>query len=359
MLQSLLNEDIVMSETKTLDKIDIEIEHKDVFPNLSAGSTELVAKEEEKINQLSSSVEGQYANIADRLLANQKIADAGVLGTQLNQLISTAKEFDPSRFKKKGFLSKIMNALSGAKDQILAHSDTVNERIERVVKEIDKQINLHENRQKDLDDLMVYNQQYHEHLTKNIEKGHQLIEQLEVKKAEIDTKVNDQDTFAAADSYALQNQINRVHALIQEFENSRMRSKQVAIELETMKQSGTSLIQTVKVAKQSLIPNWKMALIQFIMSTEQEKTVNYATSLHKANDEALKALGSKIGENAERAAALVNSQTITIERLTDLNNQIIETGKRVEAINKSAEEQRVVNAQKRKELEANLIKSVK
>lgn len=359
MLQSLLNEDIVMSETKTLNKIEIDIENKNVFPNLSAGSTELVAKEEEKINQLSASVEGQYANIADRLLANQKIADAGVLGTQLNQLISTAKEFDPSRFKKKGLFSKIINAISGAKDQILAHSDTVNERIERVVKEIDKQISLHENRQKDLDDLMIYNQQYHEHLTNNIEKGHQLIEQLEAKKAEIDTKVNDQDTFAAADSFALQNQIGRVHALIQEFENSRMRSKQVAIELETMKQSGTSLIQTVKVAKQSLIPNWKMALIQFIMSTEQEKTVNYASSLHKANDEALKALGSKIGENAERAAYLVNSQTITIERLTDLNNQIIETGKRVEAINKAAEEQRTVNAQKRKELEKNLIDSVR
>ena len=206
---------------------------------------------------------------------------------------------------------------------------------------------------------MVYNQQYHEHLTNNIEKGKALVQQLEAKKAEIDQKVNDQDTFAAADSFAIQNQIVRVHALIQEFENSRMRSKQVAIELETMKQSGTSLIQTVKVAKQSLIPNWKMALIQFIMSTEQEKTASYATSLNKANDEALKALGSKIGENAERAATLVNTQTITIERLTELNNQIIETGKRVEAINKTAAEQRLVNQQKRKELEANLINSVK
>ena len=359
MILDLLNDDNIMSETKTLNKIDIEIENKNVFPNISAGTTALVAKEEEKINELSSSVEGQFANIADRLLANQKIADAGVLGTQLNQLISTAKEFDPSRFKKKGIFSKIVNALSGAKDQILAHSDTVNERIERVVKEIDKQINLHENRQQDLDDLMVYNQQYHEHLTNNIEKGKALVQQLEAKKAEIDQKVNDQDTFAAADSFAIQNQIVRVHALIQEFENSRMRSKQVAIELETMKQSGTSLIQTVKVAKQSLIPNWKMALIQFIMSTEQEKTASYATSLNKANDEALKALGSKIGENAERAATLVNTQTITIERLTELNNQIIETGKRVEAINKTAAEQRLVNQQKRKELEANLINSVK
>ena len=79
----------------------------------------------------------------------------------------------------------------------------------------------------------------------------------------------------------------------------------------------------------------------------------------KTRDEALKALGSKIGENAERAATLVNTQTITIERLTELNNQIIETGKRVEAINKTAAEQRLVNQQKRKELEANLINSVK
>ena len=47
----------------------------------------------------------------------------------------------------------------------------------------------------DLDDLMVYNQQYHEHLTNNIEKGKALVQQLEAKKAEIDQKVNDQDTF--------------------------------------------------------------------------------------------------------------------------------------------------------------------
>lgn len=348
-----------MNETKTENKIDIEIENKNVFPNLSNSSTSLVAIEEEKIKNLSSSVEGQYANIADRLLENQKIADAGELGKQLNQLISTAKEFDPARFKGKSIFSKISNFISGAKDQILAHSDTVKDRIARVVSEIDKQIVLHENRQKDLDDLMVYNQQYHEHLTKNIEKGNLLIGQLESKKNEVDAKVNDQDTFAAADSYALQNQINRVHALIQEFENSRMRAKQVAIELETMKQSGTSLIQTVKVAKQSLIPNWQMTLLQFIMSKEQDKTANYADVLHKANDEALKALGSQIGQNAEKAATLVNSQTISIERLTDLNNQIIETGKRVEAINKAAVEQRAINAKKRKELETNLINSVK
>lgn len=354
-----INEDKIMSETKTTDKIEIEIENKDVFPDLSKGSTELVSIKEEKINELSSSVEGQYANIADRLLANQKLADAGVLGSQLNQLISTAKEFDPSRYKKKGLIGKVVNFLSGAKEQILAHSDTINERVERVVQQINSQIKLHEDRQTDLENLMVYNEQYHSHLTSNIEKGKKLLVELEETKRESDKQSENQDTFAAAQSFALQNQIQRLHALIQEFENNRLRSKQVAVELETMKSSGVSLIQTVKVAKQTLIPNWKMTLIQFVMSNEQEKTAGFATMMKDANDEALKSLGSSIGKNAENAAKLVNSQTVTIERLADLNSKIIETGKRVNEINLKAEQDRETNKQKRAELEKQLIESIR
>lgn len=357
------NEDSEMSEskttssveTKTLDETSIEIEHNNVFPNMSAGTTQLVALKEQKINDLANSVDGQYATIADRLLDNQKIADAGVLGGHLNHLIATAKEFDPSKFKSKSWIGKIVNFVSGAKDQLLANSDSVNDRIERVLKEIDKQIALHESRQADIQELKAYNESYHNHLTKNIEKGKAMIEELEAAKAEADAKSYDSDSFAASESHALKNQIMRVHALVQEFENSRMRSKQVDVELETMQQSGRNLIQTVKVAKQSLIPNWKMALIQFIMSREQAKTAGYSKSLIEANEQSMRALGNQIGENATQAATLVNTQSVSMELLAELNDKIIKTGQEVDKIIDKAKTDRETNAVKRKQLEKDLI----
>jgi len=349
--------DFVKTETK--DEASIEIEHAGLFPEMSTRSTQLVAMKERKINELSSSVDGQYANIANRLLDNQKIADAGVLGGHLNQLIATAKEFDPSKFKSKSWLGKLINTISGAKDQLLAHSDSVNDRIERVLKEIDKQIALHESRQTDIEELKAYNESYHTHLTKNIEKGKAMLEELEAAKAEADAKSSDSDSFAAAESYALKNQIMRVNALIQEFEDSRMRSKQVDTELETMQQSGRNLIQTVKVAKQSLIPNWKMALIQFIMSREQAKTASYSQSLIEANRQSMRALGDQIGENAVKAAELVNTSSTGIEILSELNDKIIKTGQEVDKIIDKAKTDRETNAVKRKQLEKDLISNAR
>lgn len=319
----------------------------------------ITEKEEKEISMLSDSVEGKYASITDKLLSSHKVADAGVLGDQLNSLVLISKEYDPSRFQKKGLLSKLSNFFTGVKEQVLAHSDTVNERIERIVVVMNKEIDLHEKRQYDLDELMLENQQYHSSLTQNIKKAESLIEALIVKKENVETHIDDENSFASVDVMAIQNQLNRVRALKEEFENNRLRSKQVALEIESMKQSGVDLIQTVKTAKGTLIPTWKSVLLQFIIANEQEKTGKFKEQLNNSMDEATALLGKKISENRLRSAELINTQTFSIERLESLNNELINTSKKVKEKQIEAEKQQIENAKKREELTANLMNSIR
>lgn len=328
-----------------------------VYGNAQSEVQSLIKIEENKVNQITTSVEGRYGNITDRLLSNHKMADAGELGNQLNSLIMLSKEYDPEKFNKKGFIGKLFSFMSNTKEKLDAHRQSVDQRVERVVQDMDKQIKLHENRQNDMEDLMNYNRNYHNELTIGIDKLKEVIVVLEEKKSELERNNNNEDTFDAVDIYAMENQINRVHALIEELENNRIRSKQVAIELEEMKQTGITLIQTVKTSKLSLIPNWKMALIQFIMGEEQTKTIQHQDAIRNANDEAMAKLGTRIGENAKNANRLLNTQTTSLDRLTKLNEQMIDYKKELDQMNENAKKQREDNKEKRRQLEISMAKN--
>lgn len=321
-------------------------------------STELTTVTQNTISQLSNRNATDYKNITEKLLENQKIVSAGELGQQINELINTAAEFDPSKLNR-GLLGKLKAKLFGMKQQLFANSGSVQSRIDEIVSRIDKQLHLHETRQQDIYELYEYNRSYHDDLLVNIQTGEEIMEILKAKEAEFETELQENpDSFVAQDLKTLRNQMIRLQTTIDNFKNGTLLSKQTAAELELLKESGLDIFETVKSAKNSLIPIWKMALIKYIVAQEQGQTIQFADNLKKAHSEAIAKAGAAVSTTSVDAARLASSTVISIEDLAKLNNNLIETGKKVDQIHAEYEQKRKVEEERREQLEAELYEHI-
>ena len=313
-------------------------------------------KKDEIIQRLSDTDSGQYSKITDRMLANQKISDADVIGNYLDKLIDTARENDPNN-EKKGIVAKIFGAAKKTKSQLLAKSETIRQKIDKIVSEIDKQIDLHERRQTDIDDMIEYNEQYDFQLKNAIKRGYEIRSELEAYRDEISAITGD-DAPKPSDIIAINNQILRVASLIEEFESNRLRCEQVSNELEMSKQDGISIIQLVKTAKISLIPNWERTLIQNILNREQAASISAQQRMRESNNAAQRALGEQMTQNSINVANLMGEASTSMETLTVLNDRLIDVNAKVKEINKESLKRMAENSIKRKELSDSLQKSV-
>lgn len=321
-------------------------------------TTELTTVTQNSISELSNRNATDYKNITEKLLENQKIVSAGELGQQINQLIVTAAEFDPSKLNS-GFIGKIKSKIFGVKQQIFANSGSVQSKIDEIVNKIEKQLELHKTRQQDIYELYEYNRSYHDDLLVNIATGEKIMDVLKEKETEFERELeSNPDSFVAQDLKTLRNQIIRLQTTIDNFKNGTLLSKQTAAELELLKESGLDIFETVKSAKNSLIPIWKMALIKFIVAQEQGQTIKFADNLKKAHSEAIAKAGAKVSTTSVDAARLASSTVISIEDLASLNQNLIETGKKVDQIHSEYEEKRKVEEAKRSELEKELYEHI-
>lgn len=205
--------------------------------------------------------------------------------------------------------------------------------------------------------MIEYNEQYDFQLKNAIKRGYEIRAELEAYRDEISAITGD-DAPKPSDIIAINNQILRVASLIEEFESNRLRCEQVSNELEMSKQDGISIIQLVKTAKISLIPNWERTLIQNILNREQAASISAQQRMRESNNAAQRALGEQMTQNSINVANLMGEASTSMETLTILNDRLIDVNAKVKEINKESLKRMAENSIKRKELSDNLQKSV-
>lgn len=286
---------------------------------------------EEDISQLGSGASQNMDTISNRLLATQRAGDSGELGTQLNQLIITAKGLDPKSISNRGFIGKVLGVFGNAKEKFLANYDTVQKRIDTLVGQIDTEMNVQRHSLTDLDDLAVSLRDYHDNLSAAADKGDAMLITLDAQIVEAE-KTAANDAFSANDLADLRDRRNVLAKRVDDFRRNMLLAKQTGPSILMMKQNARDLVTTFDDIKVTTIPVWRGVFAQYLISLGQKQAAALTTSVRDATNEAIRKQADQLGQNAQAIAESRQRSTIDIETLQYNQDSLMKTLDAVAAI---------------------------
>lgn len=315
------------------------------IPAVGAGKS-LQLPSDQDIDQLSQDSRGGYATVAEKLLATHKTADAGAMGAQLNQLLATAKGLNPA--EQKSLVGKLLTHIRGEKEQILAHTQSVKQRIAELEKQMDQSASLQRQRITDLDGLKQENAAH----TQKLQAGLARAREWQATTAQaLQLPVDTTDPQAPARRQALQKLDQRLQITINDLQNAIVLDQQQAMELQATQDNARAILDEFDRAKNIAVPALTQLVAQQLIAIEQREAVKTDQAIRGMVNEAMLQAAQTLGQNQEQIATMQQTSMISVDTLDQCQNILEQTAQKVKAIEAQGMQQRQLDAQKRSELE--------
>jgi uncharacterized protein YaaN involved in tellurite resistance len=301
---------------------------------------------DQDIDQLSQDSRGGYATVAEKLLATHKTADAGEMGAQINQLLATAKGLNPS--EQKSLVGKVLTRIRGEREQILAHTQSVKQRIAELEKQMDQSAALQRQRIVDLEGLKQENAAH----TQKLQAGLARAREWQASTAQaLQLPVDTTDPQAPAKRQALQKLDQRLQITINDLQNAIVLDQQQAMELQATQDNARAILDEFDRAKNIAIPALTQLVAQQLIAIEQREAVKTDQAIRGMVNEAMLQAAQTLGQNQEQIATLQQTSMISVDTLDQCQNILEQAAQKVKAIEAQGAQQRQLDAQKRAELE--------
>lgn len=306
---------------------------------------------EQQISSLGNAGGATISGITHRLLANQRANDTEGLSSKLNDLIAQAKQLAPENTQQGG-ITGLFKKILGKKEQFFAQFDTVNNRIVILCNELNGERKTQETRKKDIEDLIVANQNYGQAMNNDFQNGQVYLEQLG---AEVERLDNPQTTEEAQALSEVKARYDLLEKKLTDLQALRLMSVNMHDKLMDMKNNAVSLMSTFDDIIGKVVPAYTLVFSQYIISMDQERAGKLQHSTMDAFNEAL-VKGSNLAlKNKEESAHLRNRQLVSIETLKLDHENMLKGIESVKRIDEEARTKRISYVQDIRDMEKKLI----
>lgn len=301
---------------------------------------------DQDLDQLSQDSRAGYASVAEKLLATHKTADAGVLGGQINQLLAEAKGLNPAQ--QKSLVGKFLTKVRGEKEQLLAHTQSVKQRIAELEKQMDQSAALQRQRITDLEGLKQENTAHTQKLQSGLERAKAWQQQTA---QALQLPVDSTDPQAPAKRQALQKLDQRLQITINDLQNAIVLDQQQALELQATQDNARAILDEFDRAKNIAVPALTQLVAQQLIAMEQRQAVQTDQALRGLVNDAMLQAAQTLGQNQEQIATMQQTSMISTDTLDKCQTILEQAAQKVKAIETQGAQQRQLDAQKRSELE--------
>lgn len=275
---------------------------------------------DKEIDEIGGDLGSNASKTTSKILASVKATDTDKFGADLNQLIATAKGLDPQKMKG-GFLAKVFGAMSGTKEKLMAQYENVDQRMDALIKEMDKQSKLMVTRTDDLEVMFEENYQTFNALEKEKLRGEQLLARLNESIEQRKGNVTDAfDIQRLADDQA---RAARLEKRIDDLGRSMQLARLAAPEIRQMQGHARSLVSNFRDIKDTTIPAWKSVFSRYIIGQEVKKSAQLQTSISDATNEAFRMQADQMRENTVAIATIQQRSIVDIETLEHMQTQLL------------------------------------
>lgn len=302
--------------------------------NLSPAAQPLVAAQrfvpaqtisDQDIEKLGDNYAMQLSGLSKKMLSSVRASDVDAFGEKLNALVGVAKELDPSKFKTKGIIASIQRMFGSAKEKMLAQYQSVEQRMNVLVGELDKSAQLQIQRVSDLEEMYAANLASHDGLGQAEEQGKQILVVMEKQLEEMteQAKSAPADTFTAQHLADYQAKMLRLEKRVDDLGRAKYLAKLSAPQIRIMQDNARTLAEKFNDIKVTTIPAWQNTFSMYLVQLEQQKGAQLANAVHDATDDAFKLQADLLRQNTQEITKAKQRSVVTIETLQHMQKQLM------------------------------------
>ncbi|MBN6739165.1 toxic anion resistance protein [Acidithiobacillus sp. MC6.1] len=322
-------------------------------------STIMALPTDADIDHLTQDARAGYASVTEKLLATHKTADMGDMGTQLNGLLMTAKGLDPKQ--QKSMIGKLMTHIRGEKEQILAHTQSVQGRIKELEAQMDQSANLQRQRIQDLDGLKKENVAHYQKLADALTRCTAWQQQTaQALTLPVDTAdpLHGADPQAGVKRSALQKLDQRLQITLNDLKNAQILDQQQALELQATQDNARAILDEFDRAKNIAVPALTALVAQQLIAIEQREAVKVDGAIRDMVTQAMTQAAQTLGDNSIRIATMQQQAIIGVDTLEQCQGILEQSAAKVHEIEAQGAAQRKIDEGKRADLERRLLSGV-
>jgi uncharacterized protein YaaN involved in tellurite resistance len=314
--------------------------------------TAIALPSEDDIQRLTSDSRAGYATVAEKLLATHKTADMGDMGKQLNTLLVTAKGLDPKQ--QKSIVGKAFAMFRSEKENILAHTQSVQGRIKELETDMAKSAALQQQRIQDIEGLKKENAAHYQKLADGLVRAAGWQQQ---SAAALQLPVDTSDPQAPMKRAALQKLDQRLQVLVNDLKNAQILDQQQALELQATQDNARAILDEFDRAKNIAVPALTALVAQQLIAIEQQQAIKVDGAIRDMVTSAMTQAAQTLGENSIQIATMQQQSIIGTDTLEKCQDILEQSATKVQEIEAQGAAQRKIDEQKRAELEKRLLAS--
>jgi len=289
---------------------------------------------------------------SQKILAGTKASAVDDFGDKLNELVATTKKLDPADIGKPSLIKKLFGIGSSVKDQFQAQYQTVEQRMNTLIAEIDSMAKLMEQRIDDLETMYKENEDAYKQLSQDIAQINSIVATM---KADLAAQPTPTDPIEAQRLNDYQELIDRLEKRADDLE----RGKQLVIlslpEIRIEQTNKRNLVASIATLKSTTIPAYQGLFSRYILAMETKKGNQVVAALQDATDEAFRKQADLVRQNAVDSAKAQQRSVVTTETLIHCRDQMLATLDDVKKINDAGRKARQDARPQLEQLEQSLI----
>lgn len=273
-----------------------------------------------EIDQLGQGSASRVADTSRKILESVRASDTEGFGQKLNELVSTAKQLDPSKMGKPGLIKRVLGFGGAVKEKMLAEYQTVEARMNVLSDELDKMAALMTKRVEDCEKMFVENEQTYVQLKGEVARGKQMHADMEVA---IKAFGQPTDPFELQKLADLQARADRLLKRVDDFERGMLIATNAAPEIRMQQAHNRALAQSVRDIKATTIPAWMGVFSRYVIAMEAKKGAELIHSVYDATDAAFRQQADLMRENSRTVAQAQQRSVVSTETLEHMQKQLI------------------------------------
>lgn len=309
---------------------------------------------ENDLDALTNAVSKGYGEASAKLMAMHKTADLDEMGKGINGLLLTAKGLNPNN-QKGGLISKLKNRVYGEKENLLAHTQSVQQRLNELCSVLERDNAKMQQEIQTLDAMKRDNLQDQMRCKQAIQTVQNWMEG--VKNALAVPMRDPNDIQEVNQRTALQHMQQRLGPMLASFQNALVLYQQMANELQTMQDTARGGVSQFQQIKMIAIPALTGLVSQQLINMEQKQMLETESAVMNMTNDAIQQAAQATGQNAIMAATLQQQSVIKVDDLIKAQDILEQANAEVQKIQEQGEIRRKEDDAKRAELEKRLLKT--
>lgn len=308
--------------------------------------------DDKAIEGLGGSTGAGVAKVSAKLLGTVRASDADVFGTQLNELIATAKGLDPAKLRSGGLLSRVTNMFGSVKEKMLSQYQVVESRMDTLVAEMTRHANVHRARIQDFDEMYKGLEKYYQGLDADVKKGEGWAVQLRQAVAQQAAPAN---AFEAQQATELKRRLERLEKRVDDLKRAMLMATQMVPQIRLSQDNARALTDTFTDIVNVSIPAWRNVFSLYLLQLEAKQSAAVANAAYDATDAAFRAQADMLLENTETVARAKQRSLVSLETAQHVQTQLVTAFDKLEQISNEGQQRRKDELPKLQQLERELI----